>query len=93
MISTKDIFESAQLNDDIWSLQYLGKGLYLLAMVDDTAKDFSGKVPQKMNSYGVMSVIDEGRFNCEFAPRNFTKEFHSEAAVDAFEERVYYSES
>jgi len=67
MIPTKHIFESAQLNDDIWSLQYLGEGLYLLAMVDN-------KVPQKMNSYGVMSIIDEDRFNREFAPRNFTEE-------------------
>ena len=71
MISTSDIFDAARRNDDIWSLQYLGNGLYMLLMEDDRN---NGREPQKMNSYGVLKVIDTVWYDMQFAPRNLTKE-------------------
>ena len=71
MISTTDIFEAAQRNADVYHMQYLGDGLYMLLMEDDRN---NGLLPQKMNSYGVLKVIDTVWYNMQFAPRNLTKE-------------------
>ena len=71
MISTSDIFDAAKRNDDILSLQYLGAGLYILLMESD--RD-NGLLAQKMNSYGVLKVIDPTWYGMQFAPRNLTKE-------------------
>ena len=71
MISTSDIFDAAKRNDDIWSLQYLGDGLYMLLMEDE---HYNSVLPQKMNSYGVLQVIDPTWYGMQFAPRNLTKE-------------------
>ena len=71
MIPTTDIFEAAQRNADVYHMQYLGDGLYMLLMEDDRN---NGLLPQKMNSYGVLKVIDTVWYNMQFAPRNLTKE-------------------
>ena len=71
MISTTDIFEAAARNADVYTLRYLGTGLYLLLMEDDRN---NGREPQKMNSYGVLKVIDPTWYGMQFAPRNLTKE-------------------
>ena len=71
MISTTDIFEAAQRNADVYHMQYLGDGLYMLLMEDDRN---NGREPQKMNSYGVLKVIDTVWYNMQYAPRNLTQE-------------------
>jgi hypothetical protein len=71
MISTSDIFDAAKRNDDIWSLQYLGNGLYMLLMEDDRNNELQA---QKMNSYGVLKVIAPTWYGMQYAPRNLTKE-------------------
>ena len=71
MIPTTDIFEAAQRNADVYHMQYLGDGLYMLLMEDDRN---NGLLPQKMNSYGVLKVIDPTWYGMQFAPRNLTKE-------------------
>ena len=71
MISTTDIFEAAQRNADVYYMNYLGDGLYMLLMEDDRNNDI---FPQKMNSYGVLKVIDPTWYGMQFAPRNLTKE-------------------
>ena len=71
MIPTTDIFEAAQRNADVYHMQYLGDGLYMLLMEDDRN---NGREPQKMNSYGVLKVIDTVWYDMQFAPRNLTKE-------------------
>tara|TARA_R110000764_G_scaffold24909_1_gene60013 strand:+ start:74 stop:412 length:339 start_codon:yes stop_codon:yes gene_type:complete len=71
MISTTDIFEAAARNADVYTLRYLGTGLYLLLMEDDRN---NGREPQKMNSYGVLKVIDTVWYNMQYAPRNLTQE-------------------
>ena len=71
MISTTDIFDAAQRNPEVYTLRYLGAGLYILHMEDDRN---NGLLPQKMNSYGVLKVIDTVWYNMQFAPRNLTKE-------------------
>ena len=71
MISTTDIFDAASRNPEVYTLRYLGTGLYLLLMEDDRN---NGLLPQKMNSYGVLKVIDPTWYGMQFAPRNLTKE-------------------
>ena len=71
MISTTDIFEAAQRNADVYYMNYLGDGLYMLLMEDDRN---NGREPQKMNSYGVLKVIDTVWYNMQYAPRNLTQE-------------------
>ena len=71
MIPTTDIFEAAQRNADVYHMQYLGDGLYMLLMEDDRN---NGLLPQKMNSYGVLKAIDPTWYGMQFAPRNLTKE-------------------
>ena len=71
MISTTDIFEAAARNIDVYTLQYLGDGLYILLMEDDRN---NGLLPQKMNSYGVLKVIAPTWYGMQYAPRNLTKE-------------------
>ena len=71
MIPTTDIFEAAQRNADVYHMQYLGDGLYMLLMEDDRN---NGREPQKMNSYGVLKAIDTVWYDMQFAPRNLTKE-------------------
>ena len=71
MIPTTDIFEAAQRNADVYHMQYLGDGLYMLLMEDDRN---NGREPQKMNSYGVLKVIDTVWYNMQYAPRNLTQE-------------------
>ena len=71
MIETKDIFEAAERNPEVYSLQYLGDGLYMLLMEGDRN---NGILAQKMNSYGVLKVIDPTWYGMQFAPRNLTKE-------------------
>jgi hypothetical protein len=71
MISTTDIFDAASRNPEVYTLRYLGTGLYLLHMEDDRN---NGLLPQKMNSYGVLKVIDPTWYGMQFAPRNLTKE-------------------
>jgi len=87
MISTTDIFEAAARNADVYTLQYLGDGLYMLLMEDDRN---NGLLPQKMNSYGVLKVIDTVWYNMQFAPRNLTKENadYIEAADAQYDEPV-----
>jgi len=87
MIETKDIFEAAARNADVYTLQYLGDGLYMLLMEDDRN---NGLLPQKMNSYGVLKVIDTVWYNMQFAPRNLTKENadYIEAADAQYDEPV-----
>ena len=86
MISTSDIFDAAKRNDEVYILQYLGTGLYLLLMEDDRN---NGLQPQKMNSYGVLKVIDPTWYGMQFAPRNLTKEM--EDSVEAAD--VQYDEA
>jgi hypothetical protein len=64
MISNRDISEALLQNVRVVSCQFLGKGIYLLRMEGDS-------YPRKMNSYGIMKVVDLERFNKEFSPRNF----------------------
>jgi hypothetical protein len=64
MISNKLIGEALLRNDRVVRCQFLGKGVFLLTMEGDS-------YPRKMNSYGVMKVVDLERFNAEFSPRNF----------------------
>ena len=64
MISNKDISEALLQNERVVSCVFLGKGIYLLRMEGDS-------YPRKMNSYGIMKVVDLERFNKEFSPRNF----------------------
>jgi hypothetical protein len=64
MISNRDISEALLQNERVVSCQFLGKGIFLLRMEGDS-------YPRKMNSYGVMKVVDLERFNKEFSPRNF----------------------
>ena len=71
MISTTDIFDAASRNPEVYTLRYLGTGLYLLLMEDDRN---NGREPQKMNSYGVLKVIDTVWYNMQYAPRNLTQE-------------------
>ena len=71
MIPTSDIFEAAQRNIEVYSMKYLGDGLYILLMEDDR---INGLLPQKMNSYGVLKVIDPTWYSIQFAPRNLTEE-------------------
>ena len=71
MISTSDIFDAASRNPEVYTLRYLGTGLYLLHMEDDRN---NGLLPQKMNSYGVLKAIDPTWYGMQFAPRNLTKE-------------------
>jgi hypothetical protein len=52
MISTEQIYNAYMANaDSVISLQILGKGIYLLHMVGD-------ELPQKLNSYAVMNVLE-----------------------------------
>tara|TARA_R100000951_G_scaffold52001_1_gene43773 strand:+ start:31 stop:390 length:360 start_codon:yes stop_codon:yes gene_type:complete len=78
MIASSDIFDAAKRNDEVYILQHLGTGLYLLLMEDDRN---NGLQPQKMNSYGVLEVIDPTWYGMQFAPRNLTKEM--EDSVEA----------
>lgn len=71
MIPTSDIFEAATQNPEVYYMDYLGDGLYMLQMEDDRN---NGLEPQKMNSYGVLQVIDPTWYGIQFAPRNLTKE-------------------
>jgi len=64
MISNILIGEALLQNERVVSCQFLGKGIYLLRMEGDS-------YPRKMNSYGIMKVVDLERFNKEFSPRNF----------------------
>jgi hypothetical protein len=86
MISTTDIFEAAARNADVYTLRYLGTGLYLLLMEDDRN---NGREPQKMNSYGVLKVIDTVWYNMQYAPRNLTQEMADgiEAADARYDEQ------
>ena len=86
MIASSDIFDAAKRNDEVYILQYLGTGLYLLLMEDDRN---NGLQPQKMNSYGVLKVIDPTWYGMQFAPRNLTKEM--EDSVEAAD--VQYDEA
>ena len=71
MIPRNDIFDAAQRNSEVYYMNYLGDGLYTLQMEDDRN---NGIPPQKMNSYGVLKVIDPTWYGMQFAPRNLTKE-------------------
>tara|TARA_R110000796_G_scaffold218915_1_gene334878 strand:- start:435 stop:794 length:360 start_codon:yes stop_codon:yes gene_type:complete len=71
MIPRTDIFDAAQRNPEVYYMDYLGDGLYMLLMEDDRN---NGREPQKMNSYGVLKVIDPTWYGMQFAPRNLTKE-------------------
>jgi hypothetical protein len=86
MIPTTDIFEAAQRNLEVYSMSYLGNGLYLLLMEDDRN---NGIPAQKMNSYGVLKVIDPTWYGIQFAPRNLTKEM--EDSIEAAD--VQYDEA
>ena len=81
MIPRTDIFDAAQRNLEVYYMDYLGDGLYMLQMEDDRN---NGREPQKMNSYGVLKVIDPTWYGIQFAPRNLTKEMEdSVEAADA----------
>jgi hypothetical protein len=86
MISTTDIFDAASRNPEVYTLRYLGTGLYILHMEDDRN---NGLLPQKMNSYGVLKVIDPTWYGMQFAPRNLTKEMADgiEAADAQYDEQ------
>jgi len=71
MIPRNDIFDAAQRNPEVYYMNYLGDGIYMLQMEDDRNNDI---FPQKMNSYGVLKVIDPTWYGMQFAPRNLTKE-------------------
>jgi hypothetical protein len=87
MISTTDIFDAASRNPEVYTLRYLGTGLYILHMEDDRN---NGLLPQKMNSYGVLKAIDPTWYGMQFAPRNLTKEMADgiEAADAQYDEPV-----
>ena len=81
MISNKIIGEALLQNERVVSCQFLGKGIFLLRMEGDS-------YPRKMNSYGVMKVVDLERFNKEFSPRNFVVGMYEEdLAIDAEDEQ------
>ena len=86
MIPTSDIFEAAQRNIEVYSMKYLGDGIYILLMEDDRN---NGLQAQKMNSYGVLKVIDPTWYGIQFAPRNLTKEM--EDSIEAAD--VQYDEA
>ena len=86
MIPRTDIFDAAQRNHEVYYMDYLGDGLYMLLMEDDRN---NGREPQKMNSYGVLKVIDPTWYGMQFAPRNLTKEM--EDSVEAAD--VQYDEA
>ena len=71
MIPRNDIFDAAQRNPEVYYMNYLGDGIYMLQMEDDRNNDI---FPQKMNSYGVLKVIDTVWYNMQYAPRNLTQE-------------------
>ena len=64
MISNKDIGEALAHNDDVVSCQFLGKGVFLLQM-------FDMELPQKMNSYAVMKIVDPKWFELQFTPQTY----------------------
>ena len=81
MISNRDIGEALLQNVRVVTCQFLGKGIYLLRMEGDS-------YPRKMNSYGVMKVVDLERFNAEFSPRNFVVGMDElELAIDMEDEQ------
>ena len=81
MISNRDISEALLQNVRVVSCQFLGKGIYLLRMEGDS-------YPRKMNSYGIMKVVDLERFNKEFSPRNFVVGMDElELAIDMEDEQ------
>ena len=81
MISNRDISEALLQNVRVVSCQFLGKGIFLLRMEGDS-------YPRKMNSYGVMKVVDLERFNKEFSPRNFVVGMdEAEASIDMEDEQ------
>jgi len=88
MISTSDIFDAASRNHEVFTLKYLGDGLYILLMENDR---INGLLPQKMNSYGVLKAIDPTWYSMQFAPRNLTKEMTDgiEAADAQYDEKTY----
>ena len=86
MIPRTDIFDAAQRNHEVYYMDYLGDGLYMLLMEDDRN---NGREPQKMNSYGVLKVIDPTWYGMQFAPRNLTKEM--EDSIEAAD--VQYDEA
>jgi hypothetical protein len=63
MISTTDIFDAASRNPEVYTLRYLGTGLYILHMEEDRN---NGLLPQKMNSYGVLKVIDPTWYGMQY---------------------------
>ena len=90
MIPTSDIFEAAQRNPEVYYMNYLGDGLYTLQMEDDRN---NGILPQKMNSYGVLKVIDPTWYSIQFAPRNLTEEELDEDDMQcAKAEKEYYDD-
>ena len=90
MISTSDIFDAAKRNDEVYTLQYLGDGLYMLLMEDDRN---NGLLAQKMNSYGVLKVIDPTWYSIQFAPRNLTEEELDEHDMQCTKaEKEYYDD-
>jgi hypothetical protein len=88
MIPTSDIFDAAQRNIEVYSMKYLGDGLYILQMEDDRN---NGLLPQKMNSYAVLQTIDPTWYGMQFAPRNLTKEMADgiDAADAQYDEKNY----
>tara|TARA_R110002020_G_scaffold181709_2_gene376924 strand:- start:798 stop:1097 length:300 start_codon:yes stop_codon:yes gene_type:complete len=90
MIPTSDIFEAAQRNPEVYYMNYLGGGLYTLQMEDDRN---NGILPQKMNSYGVLKVIDPTWYSIQFAPRNLTEEELDEDDMQCTKaEKEYYDD-
>jgi len=91
MIPRTDIFDAAQRNPEVYYMDYLGDGLYMLLMEDDRN---NGREPQKMNSYGVLKVIDPTWYGMQFAPRNLTKEMADsvEAADVQYDEADFDSD-
>lgn len=89
MIPTSDIFEAAQRNPEVYYMNYLGDGLYTLQMEDDRN---NGILPQKMNSYGVLKVIDPTWYSIQFAPRNLTEEENWEETESDDGHRELYQE-
>ena len=81
MISNKIIGEALLQNERVVNCEFLGKGIFLLRMEGDS-------YPRKMNSYGVMKVVDLERFNAEFSPRNFVVGMDElELAIDMEDEQ------
>lgn len=64
MISNELIGEAIARNDDVCSCKFLGKGMFLLRMVGD-------ELPQKMNSYAVMKIVDRNWFEIAFSPNTY----------------------